>query len=98
MGIFNSQERKIGIAVVGLGYIAQAAALPGLEKTSNCKIAALVSGDSTKRKELADRYNVGHLYSYEAFEECLSNPEVEAVYIALPNSMHKDFVIRAAQA
>jgi glucose-fructose oxidoreductase len=54
-----------------------------------------VSGDPTKRRELGRKYGV-RAYSYEQYEECLNN--VDAVYIALPNSMHAEYTIRAAEA
>jgi predicted dehydrogenase len=90
--------RRIGMAVVGLGHIAQAAVLPAFSHAKRTAfLAALVSGDERKREELSDHYGVP-AFAYEDFDECLRLPEVEAVYIALPNSEHADFAIRAARA
>jgi glucose-fructose oxidoreductase len=86
-------------AVVGLGHIAQAAVLPAFGHASrNSRLAALVSGDSRKLEQLGRRYRVPHLCSYEAMDELFASGAVDAVYVALPNSEHRDCVVRAAQA
>lgn len=89
-------ERVVRYAVVGLGHIAQVAVLPAFAHArSNSRLVAVVSGDRTKRRELGQRYKVA-TYSYEQYDECLK--EVDAVYIALPNSQHAEFTVRAARA
>lgn len=91
--------RKVGYAVVGLGHIAQAAMLPAFaHASSNSRLVALVSDSADKLRELAERYDVPYTYSYGEYEECLENEEVDAVYIALPNSLHADYTARAARA
>jgi glucose-fructose oxidoreductase len=90
---------KLRYAVVGLGYFAQAAVLPAFaHATDRAELVALVSGDAAKRDELAPRYGARFTYSYDDYGECLKNPEVDAVYLALPNSMHAEFAVRAARA
>ncbi len=90
-------KRSITYAVVGLGHIAQVAVLPAFAHAGrNSKLAAVVSDDRTKRGEIAKRYRLDHTFSYEEFDECLRI--VDAVYIALPNSMHAEYTIRAARA
>ena len=89
----------VGYAVVGLGYIAQAAILPAFAHAKrNSRLVALVSGEARKRRALGRRYGVGAVYDYEDFEECLARPDVDAVYVALPNAMHRDFAVAAARA
>jgi glucose-fructose oxidoreductase len=89
----------IGYAVVGLGYIAQAAVLPAFAHAKrNSRLVAIVSGDPQKQRTLARRYGVEHVYGYEDYGECLANPDVDAVYIALPNHMHRDYAVAAARA
>ena len=83
-------------AVVGLGHIAQVAMLPAFAHAKrNSVLAALVSGDDRKRRALGAKYRVP-TYSYDDYESCLET--VDAVYIALPNSMHAEYTIRAARA
>lgn len=89
--------RQIAYAVVGLGHIAQAAVLPAFGHAGeNSKLVALVSGDPEKQEKLARKYKVG-VYGYDDFERCVQENGVEAVYIALPNSMHAEFTERAAR-
>jgi predicted dehydrogenase len=84
-------------AVVGLGHIAQVAVLPAFAHARrNSRLVAIVSGDATKRRDLARRYRLPLTFSYEEYDECLAN--VDAVYLALPNSMHADYTVRAARA
>lgn len=79
---------------MGLGHIAQAAVLPAFKNARrNSVLSALVSDDETKRRVLGRRYGV-RTFSYREYEAALEH--VDAVYIALPNAMHADFTIRAA--
>ena len=95
----NGSHRKVGYAVVGLGYIAQIAVLPAFAHARrNSRLVAFVSGDPKKQQAMAKRYGVRHVYGYEDYAECLANPEVDAVYIALPNHMHRDYAVAAARA
>lgn len=64
----------------------------------NSELKALVSDDAVKLRKLGDRYKVKNRYSYEEFGLCLHSGEVDAVYIALPNSLHCEYAVRAAQA
>ena len=91
---------SIGYAVVGLGWIAQAAMLPAFENAGNARLTALVSGDDEKRRALADRYDLPDdaVYDYDAYEDCLARDDVDAVYIALPNHLHREYTVRAARA
>jgi predicted dehydrogenase len=92
--------RQIGYAVIGLGHITQVAVLPGLAQAKNSKLVALVSGDRKKLEALGKRYDVEakRQLMYDQFEDCLADPAVDAVYVALPNDQHYDCVIRAAEA
>src|SRR5438552_544284 len=83
--------KQIRYAVVGLGHIAQVAVLPAFKHArKNSRLTALVSGDKLKRESLGKKYRVSHLYSYEEYDDCLTSGEIDAVYIALPNDMHKE--------
>jgi len=83
---------------VGLGHIAQVAVLPAFAHAANSQITALVSGDPAKLKALSGRYRVPHTYSYEQYDQCLHDGHIDALYIALPNSMHCAYTTRAARA
>jgi predicted dehydrogenase len=95
----GKQSKRIRYAVVGLGHIAQAAVLPGFGHASrNSELAALVSGDPVKLRELSRRYRVPVQASYEEYGALLRSGKIDAVYIAEPNSLHRDFTLRAADA
>jgi len=89
-------KRKVRYAVVGLGHIAQIAILPAFRKAANSELFALVSGNSDKLEKLGKKYGLPHLYSYEDYSRALSN--VDAVYLALPNHLHREYAVRAAAA
>ncbi len=92
-------RRKVRYAVVGLGHIAQVAVLPAFAHArANSQVTALVSDDPKKLETLGRRYRVDHLFSYKEYGDCLRSGAVDAVYIALPNHLHADYSIAAAQA
>jgi predicted dehydrogenase len=92
-------KKRIRYAVVGLGWIAQAAILPAFKNAKeNSELVALVSDDKTKLTELSKQYAVEKTYSYEQYDDCLRSGEIDAVFIALPNTLHKDYTVRAAKA
>lgn len=93
------RSRVIRYAVIGLGHIAQAAVLPAFAHARrNSRLAALVSGEQRKLKFLGRRYGVERLCGYDGIDSLFASGEIDAVYIALPNNLHKDFTIRAAHA
>jgi predicted dehydrogenase len=89
-------RRKVRYAVVGLGHIAQVAVLPAFKNAPNSELFALVSGDSDKLEKVGKKYSLEHLYSYGDYSRALSN--VDAVYLALPNHLHREYAVRAAAA
>lgn len=93
----EKKQTKIRYAVVGLGHIAQVAVIPAFTQTENSELVALISSDREKLHSLSEKYNVEHVGNYEDFEDCLLRSKAHAVYIALPNSLHKEFTLRAAK-
>ena len=92
-------RRTVRYAVVGLGHIAQVAVLPAFAHAAqNSQVTALVSGNPAKLKQAGKRYGISHTYSYRDYDRCLNDGHVDAVYIALPNSMHCEYAVRAARA
>jgi len=93
------EKRRIRYAVIGLGNIAQVAMLPAFEHAKeNSELVALVSSDPEKLRELGRRYGVEHLGSYDDLERIIEEARVDAVYIAVPNSLHRTMTERAARA
>jgi predicted dehydrogenase len=93
----QTMKKKIRYAVVGLGHIAQAAVLPAFKHAENSELAALVTGSPQKDRELSERYKA-KAYTYDDLETALEKEKVDAVYIATPNILHRDYTERAAQA
>jgi predicted dehydrogenase len=90
---------RLRFAVVGLGHIAQAAVLPAFKHArSHVELSALVSDTPAKLKQLGRRYGVKNLCSYDDARDLFSSGDVDSVYIALPNTMHAAWTIRAADA
>ncbi len=92
----KKSAKKIRYAVVGLGHLAQVAVLPAFARAPNSELVAIVSGDPTKRRKLGRKYGLEHVYSYEEYSRALE--VVDAVYIVLPNHMHRDYAVAAAEA
>lgn len=89
---------KVRYAVVGLGYIAQAAVLPAFRNAKeNSELVALISGDLVKARELQKIYKVPYVGPYENFEETLIKAKVHVVYICLPNFLHRQYSERASR-
>ncbi|MBI4781290.1 MAG: Gfo/Idh/MocA family oxidoreductase [Oscillatoriophycideae cyanobacterium NC_groundwater_1537_Pr4_S-0.65um_50_18] len=94
----SSANRKIRYAIVGLGWFSQMAAMPAFENAENSELVALISDDPEKREALSKQYNLQHTYTYDQYEDCLNSGEIDAVYIALPDHLHRDYTVRAANA
>ncbi|QCE34188.1 Gfo/Idh/MocA family oxidoreductase [Acetobacteraceae bacterium] len=93
-------NRKFGYAIIGLGKYAINQILPAFAESQYCRVAALVSGDPKKAARIADTYGLDHknIYNYDNFDAIKNNPEVDAVYIILPNSLHCEMTLRAFRA
>ncbi|MDG3005061.1 Gfo/Idh/MocA family protein [Paludisphaera mucosa] len=92
--------KRLGFAVVGLGELALGEVLPAFGRCKYARPTALVSGDRAKAEKVADQYGIGpeHIYDYQNFDRIADDPTVDVVYIILPNSMHREFTVRAAKA
>ncbi len=84
-------------AVVGAGWISQAAFLPGVAYSGNSVVSALVTGDSDKAAALAERYGIEHVHGYADYDQLLASGEIDAIYLALPNDMHRQYALPALQ-
>lgn len=96
----QSSGRKFGWCIVGLGRISMGHFMPGVALSKTGRIVALVSGHREKAEKQAAMYSVPSpsIYSYDNYDEIARNKDIDGVYIALPNSMHAEYTIRAAKA
>jgi predicted dehydrogenase len=92
--------KKLGWAIVGLGSLAINQILPAFALCEKSKVVALVSGHPEKANKLALRYGVSpkNIYNYQNYDSIRDNPEVDIIYIVLPNGMHAEYTVRALQA
>jgi predicted dehydrogenase len=96
----DPMNERVGIAIVGLGRIAVNEMLPAFAQSKHAKPVALVSGDRAKALKIARQYNIpdSAVLDYKDYDKLAGMPEVQGVYIALPNSMHAEYTVRAARA
>ena len=92
--------RKLGWAIVGLGSLSINQILPAFAESEKSKLTAFVSGHPDKAHKLALRYGVAekNIYNYENYDTIRDNPDIDIVYIVLPNGMHAEYTIRALKA
>jgi predicted dehydrogenase len=94
-------QKKIGFCVVGIGSLAKNQIIPALASTHSAKLVALVSGHAaTKAPPIVEKFNLNpkYVYNYENFDSIKDNPNIDVVYIVLPNSMHAQYTLRALKA
>jgi predicted dehydrogenase len=90
-------DRKIRYAVVGAGWISQAAFMPGVRQTGNSELTALVTGDHRKAEALGRRYRIERIYHQDAYLAALDSRGFDAVYIAMPNWAHLEYALPALE-
>jgi glucose-fructose oxidoreductase len=93
-------KRKLGYAVVGLGSYAVNQIMPRLKDCEFAELRALVSGTPAKLEKYGAEYGIPktHWYNYQTYDRIRDNPDIDIVYVILPNSMHAEYAIRASQA
>lgn len=91
---------KLGVALVGLGNYATTMLGPALKVTRNSYLSAIVTGTPSKADKWSKEYNIpeNNIYNYESFDSLADNPDIDIVYVVLPNGMHAEYTIRALEA
>jgi predicted dehydrogenase len=88
---------SIRYAIIGLGHIAQTEVLPAFANAEHSELAALITDEPEKQSTLSERYGVP-AYRYDQLERAFEEARVDAAFIAVPNSRHREFAERAARA
>lgn len=99
--ILSEPPRKpLGFALVGLGSLSTNQIAPALQKTTNCRLAGIVTGSPSKAERWRVRYAIPDrsIYDYDNMESMADNPDIDVVYVVTPNSLHADSTIKAARA
>jgi glucose-fructose oxidoreductase len=98
--VFAKKPRKIGVALVGLGYYSRDILAPALQLTQHCYLAGIVTGSPAKIPEWQKQYRIPdkNVYSYETLHKVADNPAIDVIYIVLPTSLHEKYSVIAANA
>ena len=88
-------ERKVRWGVLGTATIARNHTLPGMKEAYNCELYGIAGRNPEKTAAFKEEF--GFQKTYHSYEELLEDEKIEAVYIPLPNQLHKEWVIRAAK-
>ncbi|MDG2383315.1 MAG: Gfo/Idh/MocA family oxidoreductase [Pirellulaceae bacterium] len=93
-------RRKLGYALVGLGRLSTNQLAPALQKTRDSELVGVVTGSPEKAAQWQKKYGISekNSYNYRNFDQVADNPEIDVIYVVLPNSMHQEYTIRAARA
>ncbi|MGI4865886.1 MAG: Gfo/Idh/MocA family protein [Janthinobacterium lividum] len=93
-------ERKLGVALVGLGKYSTGQLAPALQQTKLCRLVGIVTGSPSKAVKWKQQYQLPeqNIYTYKTFDRIADNPDIDIVYVVTPNALHAEFAVRAAQA
>jgi predicted dehydrogenase len=93
-------DRKLGVALLGLGNYSTGQLAPALQQTKNCRLAGVVTGSPEKAAQWQKQYGIPakNCYDYKTFDRIVDNPDIDIVYVVTPNALHAEYVVRAAQA
>jgi predicted dehydrogenase len=98
-GIRPYSDKKLNVALCGLGRYANILA-NGLVESEFCQLSGIITGTPEKAETWKKKYNIPekNIYNYEGFDKIAKNKDIDLVYVVLPNGMHKEYTIRAANA
>ena len=98
--MIKAQKKKLGVALVGLGYYSTDLLAPALQMTEHCYLAGIVTGTPAKAGRWQQQYKIPqkNTYDYKSFDNIANNADIDVIYIVLPPSMHAEYVIKAANA
>ena len=98
--LLPKNKKKLGVALVGLGYYSTNLLAPALQKTEHCELRGIVTGSPHKIPQWQRKYGIkdSNVYNYENMHSIASNDDIDVIYIVLPNSMHTKYSIIAANA
>ena len=95
-----ASRKKLGFALCGLGGLSSQQIAPALQKTTHCRLAAIITDTPAKAANWKTQYNIPDrsIYSYDTMHRIADDPDIDVVYIVTPNALHLDNALVAAQA
>lgn len=96
----KNEEKKIGVALAGLGTYSYDQLGPALKQTKDCYLAGIITDEASKVKEWKEKYQLDkkNIYTYDNMDNIADNKDIDIIYIVLPVYLHKEFTGRAAKA
>ena len=96
----TAPRKPLGVALLGLGTYATTQLAPALQQTKSCRLVGVVSGHPEKITKWQKDFSLAekNCYNYENFDRIAENQDIDIVYVVTPNTLHRDFVVRAAKA
>jgi predicted dehydrogenase len=96
--IENYQGPVLRVAVMGIGTYGNIIAR-ALQASTKAKLVGVVSGSPAKVKDWQTKYNIPdkNVYNYDNFDNIKNNPDIDAIYVIVPNFLHKPYALRAAK-
>ncbi|HEY0943232.1 MAG TPA: Gfo/Idh/MocA family oxidoreductase [Steroidobacter sp.] len=95
-----SSNKKLGVALCGLGSLSTNQIAPALLKTEHCRLAGIISGSDSKASEWRKKYNLParSVYTYDTMHRMANNDDIDIVYVVTPNALHLEHTLAAAKA
>lgn len=90
-----TKQRKVKWGILGYARIARETIIPAIIRSSNAEFYAIASREKSKIEECRSKYAFEK--AYDSYDAILDDSDVEAVYIPLPNALHKEWTIKAAR-
>lgn len=96
----SAPDRKLGVALAGLGRYSTGQLGPALKLTRHCRLAGVVTGDAAKGARWAQDYGFPeqNIYHYHTMARMADNPDIDIVYVVTPNGLHAEHAVAAARA
>lgn len=98
--LFSQNKKKLGVALVGLGYYSRDLLAPALQLTEHCELRGIVTGSPEKIPAWQEKYGIAdkNVYNYQNMHKISENDDIDVVYVVVPNALHKKYTIIAAEA
>lgn len=93
-------QETLGVALIGLGNYATGQLAPALQETEFCELTGIVTGTPAKEDKWQRTYGIPdeNVYNYETYDRLVDNEDIDIIYVVLPNALHAEYTIRAAEA
>lgn len=98
--LWGKPQRKLGVALVGLGYYSTDLLAPALQETDHCELRGIVTGSPEKIPQWQEKYGIkdANVYNYDNMDSIADNDDIDVIYIVLPTGLHAEYAIKAANA